>query len=348
MKEAIISKGPKVTIHDVPLPQITNPHQLLIKVAVSGSNPKDWKTPEWTGKPLNHGDDIAGIVEAVGEAVNEFKVGDRVASFHEMRSTGGSYAEYALGWDWSTFLIPKNVSFEDAATVPLAAMTAAIGIYQRLGLPEPWVKATVPTPLVIYGGASAIGAFAIQLARLSNIHPIIAVAGRGASFVESLLEHSKGDCIVDYRNGDDAVVFGIKEALKGRPLCYAFDGVSDYNSYINLSKVLHQERGNITLVILSKTYSEIPESITKSITYVGNVHNEEGKKEGTREFSYAWFRLFAKGLAEGWVKPHPYEVLAGGLAGVELGLRNLKEGKASAVKYVFRIAETPGVGNSIS
>jgi NADPH:quinone reductase-like Zn-dependent oxidoreductase len=61
---------------------------------------------------MNTGDDIAGIVHSVGSDVYEFQPGDRVASFHEMMSPGGSYAEYAIGWQHTTFKIPKNVSFE--------------------------------------------------------------------------------------------------------------------------------------------------------------------------------------------------------------------------------------------
>lgn len=49
-------------------------------------------------------------------------------------------------------------------------------------------------------------------------------------------------------------------------------------------------------------------------------------------------------MQEGWFSGHPYEVVAGGLGGVQTALENLKEGKASAVKYVFRIGETEGVG----
>lgn len=115
MKEAIVAEGPVVTIHDVPMPQISDPRQLIIKVVVSGSNPKDWKGPVWYQRVYNQGDDIAGIVHEVGDDVTEFKVGDRVASFHQMRTPGGSYAEYALAWDWSTFHLAKNTSFEGMA-----------------------------------------------------------------------------------------------------------------------------------------------------------------------------------------------------------------------------------------
>lgn len=61
---------------------------------------------------LNQGDDISGVVHEVGEEVTEFKKGDRVAAFHEMLKPGGSYAEYGLSWDHTTFFLPKKTSFE--------------------------------------------------------------------------------------------------------------------------------------------------------------------------------------------------------------------------------------------
>lgn len=113
MKEALVAKGPKVTIHDVPIPK-PGPNQVLIKVVFSGSNPKDWKRPEYGGgDPTNSGDDIAGIVEAVGDGVLEFRKGDRVAAFHEMMTPHGSFAEYAIAWDYSTFHLPEKTSFEE-------------------------------------------------------------------------------------------------------------------------------------------------------------------------------------------------------------------------------------------
>lgn len=73
MKELTVRAGPKTTIIDSPIP-VPGPDHILIKVVVSGSNPKDWKRPEWRGDDINQGDDIAGIVHQVGEKVTEFKV----------------------------------------------------------------------------------------------------------------------------------------------------------------------------------------------------------------------------------------------------------------------------------
>ena len=111
MKEAIVHKGPKVEIVDSPIPS-PGLDQVITKVVVSGSNPKDWKRAEYSGQSLNQGDDIAGVVHTVGSDVVEFKPGDRVAAFHQMMSPGGSYAEYAVSFAHTTFHIPKKTSFE--------------------------------------------------------------------------------------------------------------------------------------------------------------------------------------------------------------------------------------------
>ncbi|KAJ5981147.1 hypothetical protein N7522_013962 [Penicillium canescens] len=69
----------------------------------------------------------------------------------------------------------------------------------------------------------------------------------------------------------------------------------------------------------------------------------EGKALGDKEFGAAFFQFIGRGLAQGWFSGHPYEVRKGGLGGVEGALKDLEAGKASAVKYVVRIAETEGV-----
>lgn len=287
----------------------------------------------------NSGDDIAGYVHSVGADVYEFSPGDRVASFHEMMTPGGSFAEYALGWQHTTFHIPEHISFAQAATIPLAAMTAAIGLHLRLGLPQPWTRVSDDNnegekiPLVVYGGAGAVGAYAIKLAQRANIHPVIAVAGRGAAFVETLIDRSKGDTIIDYRQGDEAVVRGIQDTLQGAALHYAFDAVSEHNSYTNLARVLHPQRSRIALVLPGKTYEGIPDGVEQRMTRVGSAHAQDA------DFAHVMFRYMARGLAEGWFHTHPFELVPGGLEGVQTGLRNLKEGRASAVKYVFGIGE---------
>ncbi|KAJ9617178.1 hypothetical protein H2200_000899 [Cladophialophora chaetospira] len=345
----------EVRLKDVPVPKPL-PSQVLIRVVAVGTNPKDWKyLLQFNGKQgETAGDDIAGFVEAVGSDVTEFKVGDRVGAFHEMTTPHGGFAEFAIAWENSTFHLRKETSFEEAATIPLAAMTAALALFCYLRLPEPWVLPTrtereeLAGGVLVYGAASAVGAFAIKLLARANIHPIIAVAGRGIPYVESLVDISKGDVIIDYRGGDDEVVKGLRIAVPpGNKLLYALDAVSEGSSYLNIVKAL-DPYGHITFV-LPGDYKEVPSTVHKTITLVGAVHgnaiadSQHGHPDMLSDFGYAWFRLFSVGLKDGWFTGHPYEVVPGGLHGVETGLRNLREGKASAVKYLCRIAETEGL-----
>ncbi|CAL5873962.1 uncharacterized protein PFLUO_LOCUS8247 [Penicillium psychrofluorescens] len=255
----------------------------------------------------------------------------------------GSYAEYAIAPEYTTFHIPAQTSFEEAATIPLAAITAALGLYQRLKLPLPWNPTTEPLPLVVYGGATAVGAFAIKFARLSNIHPLITVAGKGSAFVETLIDREKGDTIVDYREGDDVVREKIKEATGGRSIHYAFDAVGEHGSHQNIGATITAP-GEVTTMLLSADYQP-PEGIIVGQTIAGSVHMPPaaGKTVEDNEFGAAFFQFIGRGLAQGWFSGHPYEVRPGGLAGLEGALQDLKAGKASAIKYVVRIGETEGV-----
>lgn len=335
-----MSAGPRVQIIDSPIPT-PGPGQVLIKVVFSGSNPKDWKRPQyWGSKGVgNQGDDISGIVHSLGEGVSDFKPGDHVAAFHEMKQPGGSYAEYGLSWAYTTFRLPENTSFQEGAAIPLATLTAACALYARLRLPQPWVPVpdSQPIPLVIWGASSAVGSYAVQLARRSNIHPLICIAGRAQAHVEKLIDRSKGDTVIDYRKGHEAVAQEVRASLSGAKLEYAFDAVSEMGSYQTICRVLDHQGGKITLIVPAQTYSDIPKSIEKSVTTVADIHQH------LKDFGYVYSRYFTKGLEEGWFKAHPQQIIPGGLAGVQEGLENLKNGKASAVKYVFRIADTPGV-----
>lgn len=227
----------------------------------------------------------------------------------------------------------------------MAALTAAIGLYQTANLPLPWNPTSEALPLVIYGGASAVGAFAIKFAKLSNIHPLIVVAGKGKAFVETLIDREKGDTIIDYREGDQAVRTQIKAATGDRPIHYAYDAVSEHGSYDNIAGAMTAPAKVVT-VQPSENY-DAPEGVNYEHCIVGFVHfpPAAGKTIHHAEFGAAFFSLIGRGLAQGWFSGHPHEVRPGGLGGLQGALGDLKAGKASAVKYLVRISETEGVAN---
>jgi threonine dehydrogenase-like Zn-dependent dehydrogenase len=236
----------------------------------------------------------------------------------------------------------------EAAALPLAALTAAVGLYQHLALPQPW-SPPLPNnqsreiPLIIYGVSSSVGFYALQFALRSNIHPILCVAGRASDYIKGFIDPSKGDVVVDYREGDEAVVANLTKALEGKtPIKHALDAVSEGSSANIIGRVFKQagdgKAAKFTWVNPGNK-EEVPEWVEQNMTFVGSVHRTQEAKD----FGYVYSRYIARSLQEGWFRGQRTEVVPGGLNGIQTALENLKNGKASAVKYVFRIGDTEGI-----
>ncbi|CAG9981337.1 unnamed protein product [Clonostachys byssicola] len=355
MKEVIVSNGTSIEIIDSPIP-IPQNGEVLIRVIASGCNPKDCKQTLYL-PAANSGDDIAGVVEAIGGGVFEFKPGDHVAAFHQMYEPHGSFAEYAIAPAYTTFHKPTNISFEEATTIPLAFLTAAVALYHDLQLPYPWagVEDTVgAAPLLIYGAGTAVGNYALQLAQRSNLHPIICVAGQSTTQIREFMNPVHGDVVIDYRLGAEQTVSSIKHALGGKPLLYAFDAVSDHGSDRIIGSVISPEKSRMSIVQprgrarLPRDFSipetfrvpallGVPDGVDVIYTSVGRVHSSE------KQLGFVFSRYISQGIQEGWFRPHPHEVMPGGLYGVGQALENLHHGQVHFSKYVFRIGDTEGI-----
>lgn len=237
MLEAVIHPLPTITstIHSVAIP-VPGPHEILIKVVAAGSNVKDWWHLTLKNYSFNSGDDIAGTVHDMGSSVYGFKVGDRVAAFHPMGTSGGAYAEYAVAPVHTTFHIPDNVSFEEASTVPLVSTTAAITLFRRHAFPPPWSHVPLsspPNPLIVYGASSALGLFTVKLARLANIHPIVAIGGASHLHLLPLLDKSRGDAFIDYCDGVESMMQQVRDALGPLKARHALDAISSGDTWVS-------------------------------------------------------------------------------------------------------------------
>ncbi|GAA3044068.1 NADP-dependent oxidoreductase [Streptomyces glomeratus] len=175
--------GPETeTFVDVDRPS-PGPGQILVAVRAAGVNPVDWKLrtgfrrPGDTGEPefpLVLGNEAAGVVEEVGEGVTGFAAGDAVFG----NTVSGGYAEYALLPAAVTAHLPRELSFTDAAVLPVAAATAYDGIRQ-LGLPA-------GATLLVTGAGGGVGVAAVQIARAFGLR-VIGTASEGKKeFVERL------------------------------------------------------------------------------------------------------------------------------------------------------------------
>ena len=176
-----------------------NEDQVLIKIIAASANPLDWhrmrgepfiaRIGEGWRRPQNPklGADLAGIVEAVGRNVTEFKPGDEV--FGAIGS--GSFAEYACARESSLALKPGNLSFEAAAAVPVAAYTALQGLRDT-------GKIHAGQKVLVNGAAGGVGTFAVQIARSYGTEVTGVCSTRNLEMVRSI----GADCVIDYTRED--------------------------------------------------------------------------------------------------------------------------------------------------
>lgn len=200
MKAAVIySYGdPDVLqIADVERPQI-KPDQLLVKVYASSINPVEWKMRKGmlkllTGSqfPMILGFDVSGEVSEIGSQITQFKPGDLIYARLD-QPTGGAYAEYAVVSEKAAALKPTNVTHEQAAAVPLAAMTALQALRDEGRL-------EVGQKVLINGASGGVGTFAVQIAKVLGAGEITGVCGsKNIDLVKSL----GADRVIDYTQQD--------------------------------------------------------------------------------------------------------------------------------------------------
>lgn len=197
MKAVSIEKygGPDVLQYkDHPMPKI-NDDELLIKVKATSVNPVDWKLRKGMLRflpgqklPKILGGDIAGIVEKIGKNIIEFQIGDEIYGLISA-AKGGAYAEYAIAKPHQIAIKPRNISFEEAATIPLAGLTAYQSL-KRLG------KLKHGEQVFINGCSGGVGHFAVQIAKAMGTR----VTGTCSTKNINLARKLGADKVIDYTN----------------------------------------------------------------------------------------------------------------------------------------------------
>src|SRR5690554_2655405 len=169
---------------EVPTPLLKS-HDVLVEIHAASVNAVDWKIRSGYMKeildykfPLILGLDIAGIVSQVGEGVSRFKVGDAVLAKSNLTDNGG-YAEF-IAID-EELLVPKpfNISFEEAAALPLAGITA----WQALA---EFAKLKAGERVLIQGGAGSVGSLAIQFTKALGAAVIATASSKNRELLQSL------------------------------------------------------------------------------------------------------------------------------------------------------------------
>ncbi|KAH8101000.1 GroES-like protein [Cristinia sonorae] len=322
------------------------PGEILVRVESTALNPIDWKVQatEYSNYmqeyPAILGSDSAGVVVAVGEGVDNLAVGDRV--FHQGFFTNrlATFKQYAvIGADIAA-KIPDNLTFDEAATIPLGLATAAIGLYNETwerggaNLVAPWSEGGrgkyARQPIVVFGGSSSVGQFVLQSAKLSGFSPIITtVSPRNNDFVKSLgATHT-----IDRSLSAEEIQSTIKK-ITSDPVKIVYDAISIESTQTVAYDVLSP--GGILIIVLNPLIpKEKLTSDKKVINTYGTVHAELNRKFGQGLYSNLT-NLFKSGD----YKPNPVEALPGGLTGIIEGLERLQNDKVSGRKLVAHPQET--------
>ncbi|MCP4541924.1 MAG: NAD(P)-dependent alcohol dehydrogenase [Chloroflexi bacterium] len=218
--------------------------EVLVKVHTASANAYDWHfltadvfLIRLMGKGLLRpqktilGADIAGRVTAIGKKVRRFQPGDQV--FGIAKGVSGGFAEYVCAGEKTLELKPANVSFEEAAAVPLAALTALQGLRDK-GQIEPGEK------VLIHGASGGVGTFAVQIAKSLGAQVTAVCSSRNVEIARSI----GADHVIDYarddftKNGElydlilvvngNRSILEYKRSLKPNAICVLVGGESGF------------------------------------------------------------------------------------------------------------------------
>lgn len=184
-------KPDKLSFREVDKPVLTD-DEVLIKIQAVSVNAADYRSMKMGMIPKKKifGADVAGRVESIGKNIHHFKVGEEVLG--DLASFGfGGFAEYAVAPEKALVLKPANLSFEVAAALPMAAVTALQALRDKGEIQKGQM-------VLIHGGGGGVGTFAIQLAKYFGAEVTVVCGSKNVDQSKSL----GADEVIDYSKED--------------------------------------------------------------------------------------------------------------------------------------------------
>jgi len=291
MRAVVIHRfgGPEVlALEDRPNPSL-KPRDVLIDVRAASLNPIDFKLRE--GKlwpilrpsfPIGLGSDVAGVVRATGPEVRRLAVGDEVFARLEKSRVGG-LAEQVAADESVVACKPKRATFEEAAALPLAGLTALQALRDVAGL--------VPGQRVlVHAGSGGVGSLAIQIAKILELVVVTTTSGKNREFVASL----GADEVIDYTVDDVASLARAPDAV--------FDTLGDDSELRSLALA---KRGGIVVGVSGMPNPGLPSLpwFARPIVWLRTRPRRRAVAATGVRFAFLFMRPDAEGLAElaAWV-----------------------------------------------
>ncbi|KAG4441190.1 hypothetical protein IFR05_003308 [Cadophora sp. M221] len=310
-----------------PLTKITIPipgpkeHELLIKISVAGLTPLDQKLRDFnvfnvgSNLPAILAFDLVGKVVRAGPNTSAFPIGSKIFSqalFSIANNLSGGLQEYTLVDERLSALVPKNISDADAAVFPINAFTSATALFASnganagFGFPFPGTPESKTfdyksIALVIVGGGTACGKFAVQFARIAGIGTIIVTASLSS---EKELRDYGATHFLDRKASD--LVAQVR-ALVGDDLVYVYDTFNRGDHTFSVSLLSNAKRGTLLHLVPGKADEDV--AAQKKAGFDERMLS--GSSTNHPDLAVLFWKVFPEWVEKGEIKLLQYNIIEG-------------------------------------
>lgn len=309
--------GQPLTATTRPIPQ-PGPKQVQLRVTVAGLNPHDQKARDLgifikDNLPAVLGNDVAGVVTALGSDITKFKVGDRVYAQGLMNpdSLQKGLQQFVVVEEAFTAHIPDGFTDSDGASLPTNLLPAIVGLFNESGLnfPAPWTEEAktfdfAGLQLLIIGGGSNCGRFAVQVAKLAGIGKIVVVGGD-----EGQLKKFGATHVLDRHGGDHVVLQRIRDVV-GDDLLYVFDAVNGAEGQpLGINALSNNKKGKFARLVFLLGPPNASKIHEKNAGY--DVKDVFGSSDLYPKLTVPFWERIGEYLVRGDITPLSYDVIDG-------------------------------------
>lgn len=307
------------------------PHEILIRTKAIGLNPIDWKTVAYKfcmpSLPWINGRECSGVIEAVGTAVKSLHIGQRVwTSTYYRDRRAGCFQDFVVAPEHTVLALPESTSFEEAACLGVAGLTAAMTLWKWFDLPMiPSICTDSKRFALIWGGSTTTGQFAVQIAAEAGLKVITVASQRMKQRLINLGAHHV--VIRDGRSLEE-IASEVRQ-IGGDDIVYGIDLVGPRSATHGLGCLSHERAAKFAPLAVPAPPIDAPKNV--------EIVNVEMKRFVLDATSRKYGLRLTELVAQARVRVPERLILDGGLAAVEDGLRRVRDGDTGGKKLVVSI-----------
>ncbi|KAI7910281.1 hypothetical protein M0657_011249 [Pyricularia oryzae] len=330
--------GEDLVLQERPIPS-PGPGEVLIRNHSIAVNPIDWKQQTLgvmvESYPKILGSDIAGVVVEAGPAVDNFKPGDRVLAAAPSITTNNAdksaFQTFTVVPASYATKIPDSLTFNQAATLPMAVNTASIAFFANLNLPLPPTGPAAeqhqapasPIPgdvLLVWSAGSSVGRAVVQIARILGSEVYATASPRHHEQIRKL----GASLVLDYRSPTAVADIKAAASAQGKRILVAVDNNSDAESINRVLEVLSDGDEAVRKSLLTMLPVEWIEGVVVPKDVDACLVSSGSRTEEVRAWTHT--SGLPRWLEGGDIVPQPHRVVPGGLGGLQTALNELKSG----------------------